>query len=276
MDRIARPLFAVTLGLSLLLAGAQAMAQGTPGGGIIVPGSDTSGSKTQLKPKDDKEPGPGGDVGSGGASPDQGPSRDDKKTDEPGRSLEMRIKSVEQRLEEARGQIRSLRAQVAANARAIEELRMLLEEDRDSELKPGQSLMGLDVDCGEDKDMNCEYCLGQYEDKFRGLTLNFERLRVIYARYKRNHDLAINIGDSLAGFHGASSLAWTNVKIGMERSLQQLQRAYDDKFKEFMDNYRQWTRDIQVCLPKDHPNVADSLSARSLANKLTITYKRPD
>ncbi len=279
------------LGLSVALAATNAQAQAA-GGGIFVPGSgETVKPDPDYKPapKSDKEPGAPKDGAPGdGASespsgadtkkkedplkPDESGAPDsDKKYPNPG-DLEGRVKSLEQRMQEARNNIRTLRSQVQENARAIEELRMLLEEDRNMEPKPGEGISPIVVDCKGEED--CLQCLRPLEQELGELLRLFERLRVIYADYKGTHDTAVSIGDSLSGLHQAAGAAWTQVKVGMEIGLRKLQDAYDAKFNEFMNSYQNLLERADQCLPEGIPPVSNSVSARSMKALLAIQYKR--
>ena len=273
------------LGLSIALAATKAQAQAqAPWGGILVPGSEETDKPDpdyKPEPKDDAAPGNGSSDGSGGSKPkpkeDTGPADesgaqdDGKKYPNPG-DLEGRVKSLEQRMREARNNIRTLRSQVQENARAIEELRMLLEEDRNMEPKPGEGITPLVVDCkGEE---GCLQCLRPLEQELGELLRLFERLRVIYADYKGTHDTAVSIGDSLSGLHQAAGAAWAQVKVGMEIGLRKLQDAYDAKFNELMNRYQNLLERADRCLPEGTPPVSNSVSARSMKALLALQYKR--
>ena len=299
MHRIVKRAAAV-LACLLLLPASAALAQDADGG-IIGPVIESSPGvkdrKSKPKPEAVEEQGEGhkeptpkeeqspdankkeGGPEDGGYKPDPKPEDDgvgdsDKKEPGEGRSLEERVKSVEQRMEEARSEIRSLRDQVTENTRAIAELRMLLEQDREAEPNPGDGVPPMNVDCKGDE--ACSRCLMSVEDEISELLGLFEKLRIIYSRYKQTHETAIFLGDSLAGYHSVSETVWGGIKVNMMADLKKLQNAYDDKFREFMQRLDRILDRADACLPPGTPPVSRSYDARILRNMLNISYKRTD
>ncbi len=267
-------------GMMLLLPAQGILAQGAGGGTpeVLEDEEESLALRRDAEPGADGDAAAPGDGGTGGApGPEAGGAGDAADAADEGSGdagLEERVKSVEERIREARGQIGSLRDQVAENARAIEELRLLLEKDREAEPRPGEGLPPMKVDCGGDPE--CHQCLIEVAKETADLLMLFERLATIYSRFKDTYEYAIVVGDMLSAYHSISETVWGSVKAGMAVDLKGLQYAYDEKFDEFMGRYDDILKQADACLPPQSPRLSTSYDARIFRNMLRAGYKRKD
>ena len=94
---------------------------------------------------------------------------------------------------------------------------------------------------------DCGSCFLAAREEFNEVRYTFERLRLIYSCTKTFTDRAIAFGDNVSGVHGVSGLAWQSEKRKIEKSVKDLQKAYDDKYVELLDQMKQALMALNQC-----------------------------
>lgn len=93
----------------------------------------------------------------------------------------------------------------------------------------------------------CGTCFTNARRKFNQNRYTFERLKTIYSCTKTFTDRAIAFGDNVSGVHGVSGLAWQSEKRKIEKSVKDLQKAYDDKYVELLQSQREALMMLNEC-----------------------------
>ncbi|MEO0914241.1 MAG: hypothetical protein AAFY59_14845 [Pseudomonadota bacterium] len=182
--------------------------------------------------------------------------------------------SLAERMSLAQAEIKALQSRVAENSAAIAELRMLLEEDRDSEPRPAEGAPPIAVSCNDDPD--CMACMRGVSADLETHLVVYERLRAIYARYKTFQSRVIIMGDMLAGFHSVSQTAWGTEKLRMQEALAGLQRAYDAKLAELVTTLGGLLDRVDACHPEGTAPAELEFHRRLFVTFITNAYRRTD
>lgn len=84
----------------------------------------------------------------------------------------------------------------------------------------------------------CGNCFKGAREVFNQNRYTFERLKTIYTCTKTFTDRAIAFGDNVSGVHGVSGLAWQSEKRKIEKSVKDMQTAYDNKYRELLEDQK--------------------------------------
>jgi hypothetical protein len=257
------PLALAVLFLSLAV-GLPGNAQQTPAAPLIGEPSAPTQMPDGTAPK---PPNPIGDATSSSAPQSQA-GKGAPKTSPSG----AKIASLQDRLATAESGIRSLRQQVSQNARAIQELRMLIESDREAVPRPAEDVPPLNLKCEDDP--ACQSCMLNGTQDLEGQLRLYEKLRVIYDRAKTYNDNAIMIGDVFSGYHQLEQQAWYATKIDLVNNFKGLQAAYDAKLKEFNDRLKAVFETLDQCTPDVVGDITDSYETVLFLNTIKGAYSR--
>ncbi len=93
----------------------------------------------------------------------------------------------------------------------------------------------------------CGTCFVNARETFNQNRYSFERLKTIYNCTKTLTDAALSFGDNVSGVHGVSGLAWQSERRKIEKSVKDLQKAYDAKYVELLDKQKQALMDLNNC-----------------------------
>lgn len=94
---------------------------------------------------------------------------------------------------------------------------------------------------------DCSSCFTSARAKFNVNRYTFERLKVIYDCTKKFTDAALSFGDNVSGVHGVSGLAWQSERRKIEKSIKELEQAYDSKYKELLDAQKDALLELANC-----------------------------
>jgi hypothetical protein len=93
----------------------------------------------------------------------------------------------------------------------------------------------------------CGSCFMSARADFNTNRYSFERLKTIYQCTKTFTDAAISFGDNVSGVHGVSGLAWQAERRKIEKSIKDLQKAYDDKYRELLESQKRALMKLNDC-----------------------------
>ncbi len=82
----------------------------------------------------------------------------------------------------------------------------------------------------------CADCFLDARKDFNNVRYLFEQLATIYKCTKSFSNAAIAFGDNVSGYHGVSGMAWQTQKIAIEKSVVDLEKAYDNKYAELLQS----------------------------------------
>ncbi|MCH2491020.1 MAG: hypothetical protein MK211_12790 [Flavobacteriales bacterium] len=102
----------------------------------------------------------------------------------------------------------------------------------------------------EEQDGDCASCFLEARKKFNDMRYQFERLATIYKCTKKFSDAAIAFGDNVSGVHGVSGMAWQAERVKIERSVVELQQAYNNKYAEMLQGLADAMMELNVCEAK--------------------------
>ncbi|MET1258820.1 hypothetical protein ABV409_05735 [Flagellimonas sp. DF-77] len=92
----------------------------------------------------------------------------------------------------------------------------------------------------------CE-CLRKAYRNLDHARFTLEKLRIIYANYKKKVDFGIKFGDDVSSIHGVSGLVWQNEKIKILKGVKNLERTYDQKHPELIASLKAALLEISTC-----------------------------
>lgn len=93
----------------------------------------------------------------------------------------------------------------------------------------------------------CNQCFSDARAALDENRYTFEKLRTIYTCTKNFTDSAIAFGDNVSGYHGVSGLAWQSQRVGIQKSVKDLQKAYDKKFIELLSRQKELLLELNDC-----------------------------
>nr|WP_293299737.1 hypothetical protein [Allomuricauda sp.] len=102
----------------------------------------------------------------------------------------------------------------------------------------------------EDEDEGCASCFVEARQKFNERRYLFERLATIYKCTKKFTNAAIAFGDNASGVHGVAGLAWQGERIKILKSVEDLEKAYDNKYAEMLQDLADAMMELNVCEAK--------------------------
>ncbi len=94
---------------------------------------------------------------------------------------------------------------------------------------------------------DCESCFVDARRRFNQNRYTFEKLKAIYQCTRSFTDAAIAFGDNVSGYHGVSGLAWQSQKGGINKSIQELVKAYDKKYAELLETQHEILMELDGC-----------------------------
>ncbi len=94
---------------------------------------------------------------------------------------------------------------------------------------------------------DCSQCFTDSRMAFNKARLDLEKLRVIYSCTKKMSNAAIAAGDSMSGIHGYSGVIWQGQRHEISRSVEKMEKAYDQKYPELMKNLQNAMVDMAIC-----------------------------
>lgn len=99
----------------------------------------------------------------------------------------------------------------------------------------------------EEEVEGCASCFLVAREKFNNRRYQFEQLATIYKCTKKFTNAAIAFGDNASGVHGVAGLAWQRERIKIEESVRGLEKAYDDKYAEMLDDLADAMMELNIC-----------------------------
>ena len=106
------------------------------------------------------------------------------------------------------------------------------------------------TDAGFEDDSNCAGCFLSAREQFNNVRYLFEQLATIYKCTKTFSNAALSFGDNASGIHGVSGLAWQNERRKIEKSILELEQAYDKKYAELLQSLADSMMKISECEAK--------------------------
>ncbi len=104
----------------------------------------------------------------------------------------------------------------------------------------------------EEEDQGCTDCFLEARRKFNNIRYQFEKLATIYKCTKDFSNAAISFGDDVSGFtpSGVGGLAWQTQRRNIEKSVTELEQAYDKKYGEFLQSLADAMKELNICEAK--------------------------
>lgn len=104
----------------------------------------------------------------------------------------------------------------------------------------------------EEEDQECAECFLEARKKFNNIRYQFEKLATIYKCTKDFSNAAISFGDDVSGFtpSGVGGLAWQTQRRNIEKSVTELEQAYDKKYGEFLQSLADAMMELNICEAK--------------------------
>ncbi len=99
----------------------------------------------------------------------------------------------------------------------------------------------------ENEDDDCSSCFLTAREEFNRTRYLLEELRTIYNCTKSFSGKAISFGDNVSGIHGVSGLVWQEQRRGIEKSLKDLEAAYDQKYEELKKRLKESMMELNAC-----------------------------
>lgn len=94
---------------------------------------------------------------------------------------------------------------------------------------------------------SCSECFGDSRAAFNKARLDLEKLRVIYSCTKKMSNAAIAFGDTASGVHGYTGVAWQGIRYDIQQSVDKMEKAYDQKYPELIQNLHRSLIDMSMC-----------------------------
>jgi hypothetical protein len=94
---------------------------------------------------------------------------------------------------------------------------------------------------------DCEQCFGDVRAMLDDNRYTFEKMRTIYKCSKNFTNSAIAFGNNVSGYHGVSGLAWQSQLIGINKSVKNLEKAYDKKYSELLSRQKEILLQLNEC-----------------------------
>ncbi len=98
-----------------------------------------------------------------------------------------------------------------------------------------------------DEESSCASCFSSARANFNRSRYNLEKLQTIYNCSRGYIDAAIAFGDNVSGYHGVVGLVWQSKKREIERSVIDLEKAYDKKRLEMLQTFHETLVELDRC-----------------------------
>ncbi|WP_318312710.1 hypothetical protein [Flagellimonas crocea] len=104
----------------------------------------------------------------------------------------------------------------------------------------------------EGEDQGCAECYVDARKKLNDIRYQFEKLATIYKCTKDFSNAALSFGDDVSGFTpgGVGGLAWQAERRKIEKSVTDLEQAYDNKYGEFLQSLADAMMELNICEAK--------------------------
>ncbi len=99
--------------------------------------------------------------------------------------------------------------------------------------------------CAEES--TCADCFYRARARFDSSRYNLEKLQTIYDCSTSYLNAAIAFGDNVSGYHGVSGIIWQSKKREIERSMRNLDKAYDEKRVEMLAAFQDNLSSLDEC-----------------------------
>ncbi|MAT90257.1 MAG: hypothetical protein CMC35_06150 [Flavobacteriaceae bacterium] len=103
------------------------------------------------------------------------------------------------------------------------------------------------TDAGFDDESSCAGCFLAAREQFNEVRYLFEQLATIYKCTKNFSNAALSFGDNASGIHGVSGLAWQAERRKIEKSVADLEKAYDKKYGELLESLSESMLKLSEC-----------------------------
>ncbi|MDC7995313.1 hypothetical protein [Altibacter sp. HG106] len=103
------------------------------------------------------------------------------------------------------------------------------------------------TDAGFDDESSCAGCFLAAREQFNEVRYLFEQLATIYKCTKNFSNAALSFGDNASGIHGVSGLAWQTQRRNIEKSVTDLETAYDKKYGELLESLSESMLKLSEC-----------------------------
>lgn len=94
---------------------------------------------------------------------------------------------------------------------------------------------------------DCAQCFHEARSEFEETRFLLAKLRLIYTCTNDMAQAAMSFGDDVSGVHAVSGLAWQTERRVIEKSLKEMQQAYDDKYDQLMNRLKVSMMQLDAC-----------------------------
>ena len=106
------------------------------------------------------------------------------------------------------------------------------------------------TDAGFGDENSCAGCFLSAREQFNEVRYLFEQLATIYKCTKTFSNAALSFGDNASGVHGVSGMAWQAERRKIEKSIADLEQAYDKKYAELLQSLGDSMMKLSECEAK--------------------------
>jgi len=104
------------------------------------------------------------------------------------------------------------------------------------------------IGTGSGEDLNgCAECFKSARQAFNQTRYTFEKLAAIYKCTKTYSNAAIALGDNASGVHAVTGIVWQQERAKIMKSVQGLEKAYDKKYVELMQDLQNNMMKLNIC-----------------------------
>lgn len=100
---------------------------------------------------------------------------------------------------------------------------------------------------GPDNENSCAACFLDARRQFNEVRYLFEQLATIYKCTKDFSNAALSFGDNASGIHAVSGMAWQTQRRNIEKSIVDLEAAYDNKYGELLNSLSESMLKLSEC-----------------------------
>lgn len=100
---------------------------------------------------------------------------------------------------------------------------------------------------GFDDENSCAGCFLEARRRFNEVRYLFEQLATIYKCTKDFSNAALSFGDNASGIHAVSGMAWQVQRRNIEKSIAELEAAYDNKYAELLNSLSESMLELSKC-----------------------------
>lgn len=119
----------------------------------------------------------------------------------------------------------------------------------------------------------CTRCLNQGLDAIYGRDSKFQYLQNFYSREIKDINERIAFGNAWSNVHGVSAIVWQKVlHKQIMPAVQNLRKAYSDKFDEYIESMREELQSISACNATHNPGGFGNRAIENQASALIAFY----